>query len=367
MITMEHSFTTLDLIESHHNYPDCFVMDLEAVPLENSQETPSFALYLSLAFSEQWEALNGGRIKFGIKGGTLTLQLHNLQFTPVISPNLSIQFIPQDSRNYSWKIQSNIAVTHYKEVLNKIYLGTVTITSLPCQLSLTYSLDLADLSILEAQGLWRADITPNQHGVVERCVARFFLENRLTPLLSWVQLGTENSQPITYTKRDQSESYLQLQKLIDKVLNANTNQFLELAKIASFNPNTDFAGANLLGVQLNELNLSEINLERANLRGAILTDTDLSSAQLSLAIFRGADLSGAFLENSNLSYADLQKSSLALANLIGTNLTKANLRETNITQSNFTQAIVSNAQFFNNLGISKELYQELTERGAIFE
>jgi hypothetical protein len=63
-------------------------MELEVVPVKPERgvlrwfpkktlKTNKYDLYLTLNFSEQWETLSGGRIKFGLKAGELRLKLEN--------------------------------------------------------------------------------------------------------------------------------------------------------------------------------------------------------------------------------------------------------------------------------------------------
>jgi hypothetical protein len=64
-------------------------MELEVVPVKPERgrglllfpskrsKTNKYDLYLTLNFSEQWEQLSGGRIKFGVKAGELRLKLEN--------------------------------------------------------------------------------------------------------------------------------------------------------------------------------------------------------------------------------------------------------------------------------------------------
>ncbi len=111
-----------------------------------------------------------------------------------------------------------------------------------------------------------------------------------------------------------------LQKLdenIKKLINAETDNFLELGKLIGLNPLEHLAGANLQGT-----NLSNI------------------------------DLSNADLTNADLTNADLTNTNLIRANLQGTNLTGTNLY---------------NTRLGNNLGITEDLKVILEQKGAVFE
>lgn len=114
---------------------------------------------------------------------------------------------------------------------------------------------------------------------------------------------------------DQSSEYL----LLEAIQNANTDDFLELAKLAGLDIKHDFAGADLSGV---------------NLAGADLSGCD----------FRGTDFRDANLSNSNLALADLREVNFSKANLIDANLSKAEL-----IGANFDGAILDGANFRETL------------------
>ena len=74
-------------LELENHCPDCLYMELEGVSVKPARglgwfppkrtKTNQYDLYLTLNFSEQWEQLSGGRIKFGVKAGELRLKLEN--------------------------------------------------------------------------------------------------------------------------------------------------------------------------------------------------------------------------------------------------------------------------------------------------
>jgi len=115
------------------------------------------------------------------------------------------------------------------------------------------------------------------------------------------------------------------QDLIQRVLEANTSDFLELAEIAGLNLQEDLVGADLRGFNLSHADLSYADLSHADLAGANLSHanlshTDLTNTNLANAKMVGADLSNVRLtEATNLTNADLSD-----ANLIGTNILIAN-------------------------------------------
>jgi uncharacterized protein YjbI with pentapeptide repeats len=163
----------------------------------------------------------------------------------------------------------------------------------------------------------------------------------------------------------------ELRSLIENI-RASKDDFLQLASLAHLNPNYDFAyanlsradlsGANLSGAFLSGANLSGAFLSRANLSEAFLSRANLSEAFLSEVDLKKANLLGANLMGANLMEANLSEAYLLMANLMGANLMGANLMGANLMGAN-----VTNARFSSSYGISRELKQDLQNRGAIFE
>jgi hypothetical protein len=118
---------------------------------------------------------------------------------------------------------------------------------------------------------------------------------------------------------------------IQRVIEADTDNFFEAAKILKIDIKKDLAGSDL-----SQISLKNGNLKGADLRKANFTGTDLSYA----------DLSYADLTEANLSCADL-----SYANLANTILTNAN---------------VDNAIFQGNQGLSSAMQHHLSDRGAYF-
>jgi uncharacterized protein YjbI with pentapeptide repeats len=231
--------------------------------------------------------------------------------------------------------------------LVEVKLGRVQVTGSPMVVEATFKVEAADVQTQEAQGLWPHDVSPNKHSILERKLIRSLLAYKLQPYVSRVELRfSDPEQPpsvSSYEVEASDREFLQLDQAISKILAADTNDLLALAKIAQLNPLEDLAGANLLGTTLNEVDLTEANLERVNLRGADWNDVDLSGANLAGANLAGADFSGSLLSDVNLTGASLQRCSLALANLSGANLTGANLTEANLSNANLSDANLTDA------------------------
>lgn len=365
---MQEPLSTMPLLESQNKYPDCLSMKLEAIPVHSgSTDTHELDLYLTLEFNEQWESLLGGRIKFGFKSGELKLKLEGGEFS-LVSGEFSAAFCQVTKKDLTenpvWVFEPKPGETFLKGLLNQAKLGTLKLSDKPCRFEANFEVLPQHVSVRAAENLWRHDISPNKLAVIERKLVVLLTSAKLQPYPSQAQLCYECFP--RFSSAQNSPNLEQLQDLIQQISEAKTNDFTELAKIATLDV-MNFAGGNLLGANLSKVDLSGANLCRTNLRGADLTDADLSEANLSGAILSGADLSGAYLENADLSYTDLHRASLALANLGGADLCGANLHETNLSNANLSGAKVKSARFGNNSGLSQELKENLSQRGAIFE
>lgn len=381
-------------------------MQLEAIPVPSvAAQTQQLDIHLSLNFNEHWEPLLGGRVKFGLQGGTLKLNLENCEI-PValrqlvgdfelspIDSNSSTEVLSTESQREvgdndkaeniqetdctfchvstigddtkpAWIFSLKRGKPVLKGLLKSVKLGEFP--AQPLRIAAAFEVAKEDIYLTDAEGLWPHDITPNQHSVLER-ILTVYLANKLQPALSWALL----SYNLPAVEQPEVEIIVQaedrLQEIVDRIIAAETDDFVELATIANLNPALDFAGGSLRGTSLSAVDFSSANLPAANFRGANLDDADFSDANLQNAKFGGADLSGAFLGNADLSGADLYRASLALANLSGADLSRANLLEVNLTNANFSGANVKSARFGNNSGLAEDVKVNLQQRGAIFE
>jgi len=377
---MQHSPTAIfQLIEQQNQCPDCLYIELAELPGPPSAPgTAQIDLHLTIKFGEQWQTLPGGsRVKFGLTGGTLQLHLDNGKL--LASGALAGAFesdmgrVTKSGSSYdpSWIFTTTIGATILRGTIETVQLGRLQVISRPCLLEAAFAISAPDLYLTDAEGLWPHDISPNKHAVLERKLVHVLIETKLAPYLSWVQWCYECPNPtpsIHLPDNENTDRSLQdFHALIARLSHAETDHFLKLAKLASLNPNYDFAGGNLLGTNLSGLDLTGINLSRTNLRGADFSDADLSEANLTHAKLSGADLSGAYLSETDLSQTDLHKASLALANLSGADLRDANLKDANLSRTNLSGAKVENARFGNNPGLPDEMKPSLKRRGAIFE
>lgn len=199
-------------------------------------------LRLTLQFREQRELLVGGHIKFGLKGGKLRIKLQNAQFpllaseversfelsvqkkrqppaasqnpsdlTPALPENKqgvkaniaaqkpaqktdSVQFVScqvtvkgsQENPIWVFTVDKNESVL--KGLLKNVVLTTLDITAKPCCVDATFEVSPQDVYLTEAEGLWPQHISKKRSVVIERAIARRFLEEKLKPYLSRQEL-----------------------------------------------------------------------------------------------------------------------------------------------------------------------------------
>lgn len=358
-------------LNTHNHFPDCLLLQIVTAV---SPDTPQqHHLNLTLQFNQQWHSLLQGRIKFGLKGGELHLKIDRnalelrdrpQTFSSSLTPaNIPIRLEPQNTTDEpTWELSS----TSSQPILQ----GDMTLSpwvvlqqyAPPEYLQASFTVKPHQVYLTDAENLWRHNISPNQHAILDRIVVNALIQQDFATPLSLVTLAT----PDSATTTPPSAAFNELQKQIELISSAQPDNFFDLAALAALDPKNDFAGGNLRGTELNGIDLSNANLVGVNFRGAELCDCDFSEANLQSANLRGADLSGAYLENANLSHSDLQRASLALANLADADLRGANLQQANLSQTNLSHAAVVGARFSENSGLNPKTVESLKERGAVF-
>ncbi|MGJ3251608.1 MAG: pentapeptide repeat-containing protein [Elainellaceae cyanobacterium] len=372
--------SSLRVVEHENQYPDCIWLGLD-VDSASSLESDQIELFLTMRWGEQRQSIEDGSVQFGLTGSELQIHLVNAAWvetsTHLASDTAVIERISHhhDANHATWRFQTP-PTSILRGELTRITLATIRPTASSCRLEAMLAIAPVDIRLTEAEGLWRHDITPNQHAVLERVFARQLHQTTVHPFPSWMQLCYECPSPcpkiadrVSQVMNGASAETLEslVRPLVHHVMDAQTQDLLELASRVGLTPSQDFAGGNLLGVTLIGAELSEANLERVNLRGADLSDAELSEANLNDAVLSGADLSGADLGSATLQAANLHRASLALANLGGAHLQAANLLEANLTNTNLNGVKVEQARFGRNPGMTDALKASLQQRGAIFE
>jgi hypothetical protein len=209
---------------------------------ETSTETAFLDLYLTIDFKEQWESLNKGRFKFGIKGGELRLHLKNAEVIPescVLNTPLKLSFPeeksepkslqerlnrqlralransslkssensentsplpictitkkigfcavdnqPDTTENHTWSLEEEKGDLVLKGLLKKAKLATLKVTALPCFVEATFAVSKRDVCITEVEGLWTPEISRNKKAVLNRLIIQQLLDAKLNPYVS---------------------------------------------------------------------------------------------------------------------------------------------------------------------------------------
>ncbi|MFB8788014.1 MAG: hypothetical protein U7123_04030 [Potamolinea sp.] len=237
---------------------DCLLMKLEGIVIEpekpgifnlkpKSAATEQIKLLLSLRFSEHLEPLLGGRIKFGLKGGELSLKLKNCTISLPSgalgkSFKLSVKALPKDKKRQQsdtnqggvedslieMKLgnQANIAQNETAKItdsrliscqittkgseeslawvfalktvktdepilqgmIRNAILATINVTAKPCRIEAIFSVSAEDVYITEAEGLWPENISKKRKIVIQRAIVHRLLKRKLKPYLSRQEL-----------------------------------------------------------------------------------------------------------------------------------------------------------------------------------
>lgn len=366
-----------------NRYPDYLAMSLAAVPLANAGPLaasldpavlPTLGLQLTLQFGYHWEVQANHRAQFGLTGGVLTLEVEDGELSPALTiaadadMPIVVRQVIDGPQTYEWRLVSRADLTVLNGTIAVLALGQLHPHSRDCRVLMTFTVSAPDIHLTDAEGLWRHDISPNKHAVLERKLVWTLVEPRFHPYLSQAEVTYRLDQTVATTLVPPPlEASLQtIQPVIDAIMAAESDRLPDLAQLADLDLMRDFAGGNLRGTNLSGIDLSGAHLDRVNLRGADLSDADLSDASLRDAKLSGADLSGAYLSNADLRHTDLHRASLALATLSGANLEGANLQEANLSSTHLSHANVKQAIFGHNPGLTLESEQSLRDRGALF-
>lgn len=185
------------------NFPDCLCMKLEGILIKSEQ----IDLPLAIEFNEQWESLLGGRVKFGLKGGTLRFKLENAQIPDNLrnltglkelkerqgTENFQLPSMCQittdgSELNPAWVFEVKIGSQVLKGVLPKEKLGTLTVNNQPCCVEATFEVELEYVHITGVEGLWSENTSRNQQIVLKASARKKLWNSKLQPYLSRAEL-----------------------------------------------------------------------------------------------------------------------------------------------------------------------------------
>ncbi|MEZ2238390.1 hypothetical protein [Microcoleus sp.] len=184
------------------NFPDCLSMKLEGILIKSEH----IDLPITIEFNEQWESVESGRVKFGLKGGTLKLNLENgyipqklrnltgLKELEERQVNENFQFpsickITTDGSEFNpaWLFELKIGSQVLKGALPKENLGTLTINNQPCCVEATFEVEPKYVHITGVEGLWSEKDSINKQRMAQ-VRARKDLCGLLQPYVSRAEL-----------------------------------------------------------------------------------------------------------------------------------------------------------------------------------
>lgn len=242
---------------SENNCPACFEMKLEAIVVTVEDESfvdywhephpnPQIDLYLSINFSEQWASFPGGKVKFGFRGGELTLKLENSEIpyesrklAGSIQLSMSTSTAEQESEleqaqhnievnkqasnafdgsdplakksfdlghnsvrtdnsqvsicrvtrrvsqeHPAWIFEQETGKSVLKGSLHRSKLATLSVLKLPCCIEAIFEVGKQDVCLTEVQGVWLPESSRNKKAVLERLIIQRLLEPKFKPYLS---------------------------------------------------------------------------------------------------------------------------------------------------------------------------------------
>jgi hypothetical protein len=246
---MQSHILTMLQLKLENRCPDCLYIKLTGTPKPSISNR--IELHLTINFNEQWQNIIGGRVKLGLKGGELRLNLRNctmpyesreltgslanaiektrqeqaankthlgieaklsnLAVVPTLTAKTGIkasastetsqeitdefefttcQITTKGSEeNPAWAFAVGTGEPVLKGLLKNAMLGTLNVEVKPCLVKATFEVSRRDVYVTDAEGLWSPDISRNKRAVLERAIALLLLQSKFQPYLSQVELS----------------------------------------------------------------------------------------------------------------------------------------------------------------------------------
>ena len=199
-------------VKSENRCADCLSLELTAVPVEGNK----INLPLTIKFNQQSEQLLEGLVSFGLKGGTLELELENctmpyenihlsgsIELTDSQEEGLDeddsestrdleliqCHIIPNGNESKpAWVFQLDGGGAFLKGSITSVNLGTLQVTDEPARVKATFTTSLPDVFLTHSCELSPEELSRNQEIILERAIARYILESKFKPYVSLVQI-----------------------------------------------------------------------------------------------------------------------------------------------------------------------------------
>ena len=226
---------------SVNRLPDCLNMDIKGErifrlpnPLAKRDEYKQINLFLTIQFNEHWLDLPGGRVRFGINGGQLTLKLENgeipldlLDLGGLLNLDVSIKRVKKDTKkgkkgvkvsaqggeisqedeesseysdeisfktcqvttkgtnmNPVWVFEEKQEERVLKGLLKSAKLATMNIRAKPCVIRAEFDILNKNIQITGFEGMWFRKITPERRITIDRMIVKFLLKEVVQTHLS---------------------------------------------------------------------------------------------------------------------------------------------------------------------------------------
>lgn len=242
--------------------PDCLYLELEGKAVGNQGLLSSLPqslslkkgksnlpnqidLHLTINFNEQWQDMRVGRIKFGLSGGELRLNLKNGEIPynlRKLNSELQLEITKERQQQASQEskqgtegsLEANINPLRLVKVVMKgilerkasagrtdkfqftaaqvttkglpdkpvwvfedktgesvllgsliqAQLGTMEVTDKPCQVEARFEVSLRDVKLTDAEGLWPPGVSDEKKAALDRGLVKLLLRHKFKPYLS---------------------------------------------------------------------------------------------------------------------------------------------------------------------------------------
>lgn len=244
---------TLTELEPKNKCPDCLYIKIEGEPVRKNQgrpipwnrtreqESQKINLFLTICFNEQWVRVPQGRVKLGLRGGELRLELRDKGTIPPdcrkLSKALQLEFSVQREKKTDekltteFKVSSKVPEGSYKRetnngtsdkfevthcqitskgpdnapawvfqeeqgeqvligLLTRAELAVVHVIAEPCVITAKFEVSATDIQITNSEGIWQT-LIPEKRATLDKALLMGLLKEKLQPYMSMQELRYE--------------------------------------------------------------------------------------------------------------------------------------------------------------------------------
>lgn len=173
--------------------PDCLFINIEA--FTNEYFSPQqIELNLTICFNEQWEDLDIGRVKFGIRSGDFRISLRNAmipyKFRKLKTKNCYISTKGSEERPvWEFKVKES-SESILKLLLDDVQLATVQTTDNSPGLEAVFEISINDLVITDIEGVFDSSTNVNKQCIIRNEIINY-LQSKVKPYMSKLEMKYE--------------------------------------------------------------------------------------------------------------------------------------------------------------------------------